>query len=76
MSVIEKKKRNKEISYLEHKKLISSTLKKTGYENVLRYMIEELENMEEVTTTQSVCLFQILSALEEVLEKYPRIKNV
>jgi len=38
--------------------------------------MEDLDNMKEVKKKKRVCWFKILSALEEVLEKYPRIKNV
>jgi len=69
-------KRKKEVQYLEKKENIKKLFESMGYENILRYMIEDLDNIEDVNNTQSIYLFQLISALENALEIYPRIKNV
>ena len=69
------KKEKKEVKYLKNKETIKLFLENAGHEDVLRYMIEELDNIENINNTQSVYLFQIISALETALEIYPRIQN-
>lgn len=69
-------KRKKEVQYLEKKTNIKKLFESMGYENILRYMIEDLDSIEDINNTQSIYLFQIISALENALEIYPRIHNV
>ena len=76
LSEIKKDKRKKEIQYLEKKENIKKLLESLGYENILRYMVEDLDSIEDINNTQSMHLFQIISALENALEIYPRLKNV
>jgi hypothetical protein len=68
-------KRKKEVQYLEKKENIKKLFESLGYDNILRYMIEDLDNIEDVNNTQSMYLFQLISALESALEIYPRIQN-
>lgn len=75
-SKIIKQERQKEIQYLEKKENIKKLLESLGYENILRYMLEDLDTIEDINNTQSICLFQLISALENALEIYPRLKNV
>lgn len=72
----EKKEIKKEISYLENKEKIKFLINSVGYENILRYMIEDLDTIDDIGNTQSVYLFQIISSLETALEIYPRLKYV
>lgn len=78
MRVSSKKRKEikKEVTYLEQKESIKTLLQEVGYENVFRYMIEELDHIDDINNTQSVYLFQIISSLEKVLEIYPRLKHV
>lgn len=78
MAVSSKKRKEikKEVIYLEQKESIRTLLQEVGYENMLRYMIEELDHIDDINNTQSVYLFQIISSLEKVLEIYPRLKHV
>jgi len=71
-----KKKKKKEILYLENKEKIRSLIESVGYDSVLRYMIDELDTIEDISNTQSMYLFQLISSLETALENYPRVKNV
>lgn len=71
-----KKKKKKEILYLENKEKIRSLIESVGYDSVLRYMIEDLDTIEDMSNTQSMYLFQLISSLETALENYPRVKNV
>ena len=76
MPVSQKEKRKQEIRYLENRENIRTLLDKVGYENMLRYMVEDLDHIDDISNTQSVYLFEIISILEKVLEIYPRLKNV
>lgn len=77
MAVSEEEKREikKEVSYLKNKENIKSLIESIGYEHILRYMIEDLDNIDDITITQSMYLFQLISSLEHALENYTRIKN-
>ena len=72
----EKKEIKKEVSYLEDKETIKSLMESVGYESVLRYMVEDLDPIDDIGNTQSMYLFQLISALENALEIYPRLKDV
>lgn len=78
MAVSEKKKQQikKEVKYLEDKDAIRALIDSVGYENILRYMIEDLDHIDDINNSQSVYLFQLVSALEQALEIYPRLHNV
>ena len=78
MAVSSKKRQEikKEVTYLEQKESIRTLLQEVGYENIFRYMIEELDHIDDINNTQSMYLFQIISSLEKVLEIYPRLKHV
>lgn len=78
MAVSSKKRKEikKEVIYLEQKESIRTLLQEVGYENIFRYMIEDLDHIDDINNTQSMYLFQIISSLEKVLEIYPRLKHV
>ena len=76
LSSKKRKEIKKEVTYLEQKESIKTFLQEVGYENMFRYMIEDLDHIDDVNNTQSIYLFQIISSLEKVLEIYPRLKNV
>ena len=75
VSAEKKKEMKKEVKYLEDKQSIKSIVKNVGYESILRYMVEDLDHIDDVNNTQSVYLFEIISLIEKVLEVYPRLKN-
>ena len=72
----QKIKNKKEVAYLESKEDIKSFVGLHGYEHIIKYMLEDLDQIDDINNTQSVYLFQLISALENVLEIYPRLKNV
>ena len=77
MPVSEKKQNiKKEVKYLEDKEKIKSLIDSLGYENIIRYMMEEVDHIDDLTNTQSVYMFELLSHLEKILEIYPRLKDV
>ena len=78
MAVSDEEKRDikKEVSYLEHKETIKSLIESVGYESILRYMLEDLDTIDDINNTQSMHLFQVISAIENALEIYPRLKDV
>jgi len=73
----EQKRKNikKEVNYLEQKENIRTLLDKVGYENIFRYMVEDLDHIDDISNTQSIYLFEIISMLEKVLEIYPRLDH-
>lgn len=75
VSAEKKKEMKKEVKYLEDKQSIKSIVKNVGYESILRYMVEDLDHIDDVNNTQSMYLFEIISLIEKVLEIYPRLKN-
>jgi len=72
----EKAEIKKEVEYLEVKEDIKSFVDSVDYEHIIRYMVEDLDQIDDINNTQSMHLFQLISALENALEIYPRIKNV
>lgn len=77
MAVSSKKRKEikKEVIYLEQKESVRTLLQEVGYENIFRYMIEELDHIDDINNTQSMYLFQLISSLEKALEIYPRLKH-
>tara|TARA_Y100000004_G_scaffold164367_1_gene194464 strand:+ start:510 stop:737 length:228 start_codon:yes stop_codon:yes gene_type:complete len=65
-----------ELDYLNVRNDIEELVDRVGYENILKHMIEKLDNIDDINNTQSMYLFQIISSLEKVLEVYPRLQNV
>lgn len=65
----------KELSYLEKKQDIKRVLNSIGYENALKYIIDDLDSLDNINKTQSIYLFELISCLEKALEIYPRLKN-
>ena len=72
----EKREIKKEVTYLQNKEDIKSFFEAVGYENILRYMVEDLDTIDDIGNTQSMYLFQLISSLETALEIYPRLKDV
>jgi hypothetical protein len=64
-----------EVEYLQSKDRVRSLIESAGHENILRYMIEDLDTIDDINNTQSMYLFKLISSLEEALQIYPRIKN-
>lgn len=75
MSKISNKDRA-ELNYLNVRNEIADFVDKIGYQNILTHMMEDLDHIDDMNNTQSMYLFQIISALEKILEVYPRLKNV
>ena len=65
-----------EIKYLNVKNDIRNLVNKTGYEDIIKYMIEDLDHIDDINNTQSMYLFQIIASLQKVLEIYPRLDHV
>lgn len=65
-----------EVLYLEKKPKIKKVLGSLGYENVLRHILEDLDNIQDINNTQSIHLFEVISLLERILEILPRIRSV
>ena len=65
-----------EIKYLNVKNDIRNLVNKTGYEHIIKYMIEDLDHIDDLNNTQSIYLFQVIQSLQKVLEIYPRLEHV
>ena len=65
-----------EIKYLNVKNDIRNLVNKTGYEDIIKYMIEDLDHIDDINNTQSMYLFEIIASLQKVLEIYPRLEHV
>ena len=68
-------KDKKELVYINVKESIKEFTSKAGYENVLRFMIEQFDTIDDITNTQSVELFKLISCLEDALKSYERLKS-
>ena len=65
-----------ELSYLNVRNDIEELVDRVGYENILKHMIDHLDHIDDINNTKSVYLFHVISALEKVLEVYPRLDHV
>lgn len=65
-----------EVKYLEKKQKIKKVVVNLGYENVIRHIMEELDNIDDINNTQSIHLFEVISLLQKVLEIIPRLKKI
>ena len=57
------------------KESVKEFTSKAGYENVLRFMIEQFDTIDDITNTQSMELFKLIGSLEEALKSYERLKS-
>ena len=71
----EKQEIKREVEYLKNKEAVRSFVEEVGYENILRYMVDDLDTIDDIGNTQSMYLFQLISSLETALEIYPRLKD-
>lgn len=64
-----------EVEYLNVKNDIKDFTTKIDYQFILRYMIEELDHIDDVSNTQSVELFKLISNLESALQSHQRLRQ-
>ena len=69
------KKEKQELEYLNAKNSIREFSDTVGYHNILRYMIDQLDIIDDVSNTQSIELFKLISSLETALQSYERLKS-
>ena len=69
------KKDKEELEYLEIRNDVRDFVDKIGYDSILRYMIEQLDNIEDITNTQSIELFKLISNLESALQSHQRLQE-
>ena len=72
---ISKTKRKKEIKYISLKHNITDFCKENGYDNVIRSMLENFDQIDDLTNTQSVELFSLIRSLESALRSYERLQE-
>ena len=75
ISKISKSKRKKEIEYISLKHKITDFCKENGYHNVIRSMLENFDQIDDLTNTQSVELFSLIRSLESALRSYERLQE-
>lgn len=66
----------KETLYLEQKEKIKKFLHETDIDNIIRCIIEKLDGMNDLTMTQNVEMFKLVSSLEDAQHSYNKIFNV
>lgn len=69
------KKDKQEIQYLNVRNDIKNIIDKVGYHFILKYMIEQLDNIEDISNTQSIELFKLISNLESALQSHQRLQE-
>ncbi len=69
------KKEKQELKYMGVSQRIRDFAADVGYEYILRQMIEQFDTIDDVTNTQSIELFKLISSLEEALKSYERLKS-
>ena len=69
------KKEKQELEYLNNRNEIKDFADKIGYNNIIRHMIEQFDTIEDITNTQSMELFKLITSLQDALQSYERLKN-
>jgi hypothetical protein len=69
------KNERKEINYLNTRNDIRDFVDKNGYSNIIRYMIDQLDIIDDLNNTQSMELFKLISSLESALKSYERLQE-
>lgn len=59
--------------YLSKKEEMKKFIQKFGFNNILRYMIENLDSVDDLTSSQSIEMFKLISSLEDAKDAYERI---
>jgi hypothetical protein len=65
----------KETLYLEQKEKIKKFLQENDTSNVIRCIIENLDSILDLTLTQNVEMFRLVSSLEDAQHSYNKIFN-
>jgi hypothetical protein len=50
-------------------------LEHKAFNNIIRHMIDQFDTVEDITNTQSMELFKLISCLQDALQSYERLKN-
>ena len=64
-----------DLDYLNVKNDIKDFASQVGYNNIIRHMIDQFDTIEDITNTQSIELFKLITALEDALKSYERLKS-
>ena len=64
-----------ELQYLEIRNDVRDFIDKVGYNSILRYMMEQLDDIEDISNTQSIELFKLISNLESALKSHQRLQE-
>ena len=68
-------KDRKELEYLNVKNDIKDFAEQVGYNNIIKHMIDQFDTIQDITNTQSIELFKLITCLQDALDSYERLKN-
>ena len=69
------KKDRLELDYLNIRNDIRELVNKVGYSHIIKYMIEQFDTIDDITNTQSIELFKLISNLESALQSHQRLQQ-
>lgn len=69
------KKDRLELDYLNIRNDIRELVNKVGYSHIIKYMIEQFDTIDDITNTQSIELFKLISNLESALQSHQRLQE-
>lgn len=73
MPNIQKTALKQETNYLANKLKIKQFLADISFADILRYVVEDLDRIDDLTTSQNIEMFKLVSSLEDALQAYSRL---
>lgn len=73
LSDMQIKKAKQETRYLENRNAIKVFLEQQNWQDVLRYMVENLDSIDDINNSQSIEMFKLVTSLEDALLSHSRI---
>lgn len=73
MPNIQKTTLKQETNYLANKLKIKQFLVDISFADILRYVVEDLDRIDDLTTSQNIEMFKLVSSLEDALQAYSRL---
>lgn len=70
---LNKKNLKQETRYLADKEEISKFLQSFDWQSIFRVMIDKLDNIDDLTQSQNIEMFKLISSLEDASQSYPRL---
>lgn len=73
MPNIQKTTPKQETNYLANKLKIKQFLVDISFADILRYVVEDLDRIDDLTVSQNIEMFKLVSSLEDALKAYSRL---